>query len=287
MKKNYIKFFKTLPAFIFPFIFAGCGSAVQDALIYGIDSNKPPANVKSVMALVKDVNFVSSKGYTPLMHAAHNSSSPEIIEMLIKEGADVNKGVKGVTPIFMAAYNPNPLIIETLIKNGANPNSTDDNGLAPIHYAVRDNPTPEIITVLKKNGADINKEGFQGLTPLTVAVSTSREDMLLALLKNGANVNQATTKRGITPLMIAAHDAKNPEILEILLNNGANVNAQGHDGWTALMDAVRRPDKGFIEILLKHGADPNIKNKDNSTASDIARCVVRGGCQIISYGLKP
>ena len=64
------------------------------------------------------------------------------------------------------------------------------------------------------------------------------------------------------------------DVTEVLLKHGADVNAKGDFGYTALMEAARGSliiaASGYYaktaEILLKHGADVNAKSDAGLTA---------------------
>ena len=60
------------------------------------------------------------------------------------------------------------------------------------------------------------------------------------------------------------------ELLELLISYGANVNAQSHDGRSALMQAADSGQLGAAAFLLKHGADVNAKGSDGETALMLA-----------------
>jgi ankyrin repeat protein len=68
-------------------------------------------------------------------------------------------------------------------------------------------------------------------TPLMQAVSKSHFDMAEMLIKRGANVN-ATMDEGFTPLMLGSNNAP---MATLLLDNGAELEAAGRTGNTALM----------------------------------------------------
>lgn len=75
-----------------------------------------------------DVNKESPLG-TPLMNAASNAWNLEIVDMLIKSGADVNKQDKdGKTALFYAASGGNDDIVMLLLKSGADADIKDKDG---------------------------------------------------------------------------------------------------------------------------------------------------------------
>lgn len=75
-----------------------------------------------------DVNKESSLG-TPIVNAVTNAWNREIVEMLIKAGANINwKDKEGRTPLFYAAASGNGEIITLLIKAGADTDVKDNGG---------------------------------------------------------------------------------------------------------------------------------------------------------------
>ena len=86
---------------------------------------------------------------------------------------------------------------------------------------------------------------------------------------------------GKTLLMRAAKGGNEWE-LKLLLDSGADVNLTDHDGWTALMYAVRY-NEGLecVEALLDAGADITVKNKYGSSAIVLASCY-NGNPQILT-----
>ncbi len=65
-------------------------------------------------------SFGFFQGLTPLFYTAY-SDRPEITELLIKKGVDINKKSKGGwTPLAKASENDNFEVVKLLVENGAN-----------------------------------------------------------------------------------------------------------------------------------------------------------------------
>jgi ankyrin repeat protein len=93
-----------------------------------------------------------------------------------------------------------------------------------------------------------------------------------AAIKNGANVN-ATGNDGYTALMVAALYSENPEAIRILIENGADVNAANNYGNTALILALagwKNSNPEVIRILIENEADVNAVNNYGNTALILA-----------------
>lgn len=82
-----------------------------------------------------DVNLpVFKQGFT-LLHSAANGGESEVIEELIKQGADVNAlTIEGDSPLhLMMKVTPTVQNIERLVQAGANINQINQTGFTPIH----------------------------------------------------------------------------------------------------------------------------------------------------------
>lgn len=146
----------------------------------------------------------------PLFALVCMKGDTEMVEMLIKVGADVNLTyLYGQIPLFEANAN----VARILLKYGANVKHKNDHGETVLMYA----DDPEKLQLMIDNGADI-KATCNSLknTPLHLARDV---DCVKILIKNGADVN-AINDLGETPL--ECH-LTNIEILKVLLDNGAKI----------------------------------------------------------------
>ena len=103
------------------------------------------------------------------------------------------------------------------------------------------------------------------------ARSTTNPKIITSLVRNGADVN-ARGEGGTTALMFAAMFNTNPEIITTLVRDGADVHARGEDGTTALMAAAYgNTNSEIINALLENGASPRLVNDEGKTAFDYAK----------------
>ncbi len=216
-------------------------------------------------------------GFTPLQHAVA-SHHPEIAELLIAKGADVNVRDKRTGPIlFSALMNRDKDLAMLLIAKGADVNAKDSRGATPLHWAMWVGEK-EIAELLIAKGADVNATDGSNTTPLTWASQRGLGEIGALLVAHGASVdifaaaglgdtervemllNQdpklatARDKSGLTPLIMAAKSGA-VETVKLLLARGAEVNDKGVSGWTPLHAATKSGKKEIVELLLAKGAN--------------------------------
>jgi len=103
---------------------------VRREIIIDIIYSSPAYTVKFMLSKNLPLSFVSGEGYSPL-HAAIDADYPEkyeIMETLIKKGADVNIGatretmaINSWTPLHMAMAREDKKATDILLKHGADP----------------------------------------------------------------------------------------------------------------------------------------------------------------------
>lgn len=209
-------------------------------------------------------------GMTPLMDAA-GQGNVQMVELLLKYGADVNAGKQtppnyapgagdGDTALHYAAQMGFKAVAETLLAHGANVNAQNSGGQTPL-YLTAEKGYRAVAEVLLAHGADLEKKSSSGASPLYAAVDAGNRAMGELLLANKADVNGANNQ-GWNPLIdVAAKGNKN--MVEFLLANKADVNSKSSDGTTPLIAAAS--NGGHLEVvkfLLDHGADVNVPRVD-------------------------
>jgi cytohesin len=103
-----------------------------------------------------------------------------------------------------------------------------------------------------------------GDPPLVTAARSDNMQAVRAELTRGANVN-APGRDGSTAILWSTYNS-NIEMTRALIAAGSPVNTPNHYGVTPLIQASRTGDAPMIAVLLKAGADPLARHTDGSTA---------------------
>lgn len=236
--------------------------------------------VKALLAKGADAKARNSFDATALMWGVTNL---EKVRVLVDAGADVNaRSKQGMTPLLIAANNAGSAeIVRLLLAKGADPKATND-GATALLSAVTANDL-DMVRLFIEKGVDVNAADALGNTPLQFAASNGNLVMVKLLLSKGAAVDAATTgatkvRKGpvalnhLTALMFAAPYGT-PELLRTLIDAGAEVNGRDIRDMTPLMLAVSSETQNpeVVRLLLEKGADVKAKSNLGETALDWAR----------------
>jgi ankyrin repeat protein len=164
------------------------------------------------------INFSGPTSYhsgnfgLPFLCFAARVHSPDLADLLLKAGADVNiHSSDGITPLMiLGVFPPRPAGRENLepflrtarrlLAAGAAVNLEDEQGCSALLYSLA---SPELAALLLKSGARANAATGSGWTPLTWAASLEKyADAIPLLLKAGAKPDQAD-RQGRLPLQLA------------------------------------------------------------------------------------
>ena len=127
----------------------------------------------------------------------------------------------------------------------------------------------QTVEALLAKGANPNQASARGETPLIAAARAGSVPAVKVLLSHGANPDLHGGVNRWTPLMHAIH--KNQiGTAQALLEGGAQVDARGRSGETALMMAAGYGYTPIVELLLDRGADPWAQTSDGATVFSIA-----------------
>ncbi len=263
------------------------GSSNLDDQLITACKNGSVKIIEELLDMGANINSLNKNGITPLMTAVKNNKTIAV-DYLLKRGADVNqKNTYNYSALNIANT---PEIVELLIQVGADLESRL-NGETPLIRAVHSGDI-WIVNILLDAGAnidttvnDINSPYYNDFTPLMIAVNDGDYDMSVILIRRGANVNYET-RDGKTMLMIACKNGLY-RIAIILIENGAHVNYKNIDGRTALMFACMYASSYYhvdiIRLLLDKGADINIRDSVGYDVFDY----ISSGTKILRGIVKP
>ncbi len=189
------------------------------------------------------------------------------VRELADAGIDVNaKDDEGLSPLHRAVRNGETEVVETLIAAGADVNAKDNDGESPLHRAARSGET-EVVETLIAAGADVNAKDNYGESPLHRAARNSETKVVETLIAAGADVN-AKDNYEYTPLFRAARYGTT-KVVETLIAAGADVNAKDDDEYTPLFGAARYGTTKVVETLIAAGADVNAVLDEYSNYNEI------------------
>ena len=279
-------------------------------------------NVTLLLAHGATVDHRDAGDYTPL-HLAASSGHDEVVALLIKAGANVNARNKdGATPLATAAEKGHFIAVKYLLAAGADANSRQDRGWTPLHSAasggyadivrllLSSGAKPDatldgggtalslalvghhddVVQLLASNPASVNT-GNKDTTPLALAISMGDPDGVRVLLEKEADAN-AHTPRGSTLLQVAIRErvptdrsrAADQAIMRLLLDGGADVQARGKDGNTALHTAAWSNRADLAALLLERGAAVDARNDSGMTPLHYA--APAGHAEVVELLLK-
>jgi ankyrin repeat protein len=152
----------------------------------------------------------------------------EMIELLIKAGADVNAvDAAGRTPLVKALskYRASADTVKRLLRAGADPNRPSRNGMTPLmnvagvaamHFYEADSELDVIVNDLLQAGARPDAVTAGGVTALMLFTHADRKTAASVLLRAGADPN-TKTKNGLA----AVDFGKTPSMVRSLMSRGA------------------------------------------------------------------
>ncbi len=223
-----------------------------------------------------DVNYATQEGATALSHEVLRGNL-ELVQKLIKSGADTAVVVQGSTLLMVATQNGHLDIVRELVTSGTDVNYVVNNRYGPALMCASGNGNLDIVRELIASGADVNYASYYGTT-LIRASENGHLDIVRELVTSGADVN---ADHGGTALMRTAENG-HLDIVRELIASGADVNAECQDG-TALELASENGYLDIVRELIASGADVNsdaLKLASMSGHLDIVRELIANGADV-------
>lgn len=181
------------------------------------------------------------------------SGKIDLVRYALSESADPNMLINEVPVIIVSTHMGFHEIVEELIKHGADINATDQRKeyklLTPLMWSVMEKRI-ECTKVLLNNNVDTEVKAKHGITALMFAVREGGDiDILKLLLDKGANV-EAKDENGMSPLLGAIIN-RNLEAVKLLIAKGADVKVTDKNGKGVMYYANTIPNLQLKENMLK------------------------------------
>ncbi|MES2677258.1 MAG: ankyrin repeat domain-containing protein [Pseudomonadota bacterium] len=285
---------------------------------------------KRLIELGANINHQFENGENLLWLAIFDGHT-EVVKKLIELGTNVNQVVVFLNALHFAASLGRTDVLEVLVKNGIDVNRTSQSGFTPVHYAFTNNKIESVEKLISLGATadqnivyyleyvknqekartttyttnfverkyysksadplegDIDQEmvqemADQEITLLHVASYYNKLEAVKKIIAKRIDIDQKTkTEAGFTALYIAAQNG-HLEVVKELIKANANVNlGTDDDGTTPAWIAACNGHFDILVELIKANADIDQPRADGQTPLDIA---ILKGHQIIIELLK-
>ena len=169
-----------------------------------------------------------------------------------KEGREPLSAYPYIAEVMRLTFGVPAELLRELIAAGADVNAPDSEGNTPLHHVVS---APEQVQMLIAAGADVNAKNRGGATPFLLVEGRfdAQVEVRRILAAAGAQVDE--------PPVVKAGMLGDAAALEAAIAAGADVNAQGYYGRTALHWLSLNNNAALCTKLLEAGANPNIRDE--------------------------
>ena len=240
-----------------------------------------------------DINYVDSKGYSPLLRLCHHHSKDTLfdcVQLMLKNRKELDINLRqnvnlkqrktgcfnALAKLCREFHGPNLYeIVQLLLQSGAQLDVIDvnkDNALIVLCANYKNERLLDVIRLLlDTERIDVNAKNSKGWTALFTLCYNYRGDNLMAIVRllidRGADVNKVDYCGWNCLLALTyAHNGHKDfvDILRLLVSKGVDVNAKDtRDSFTALHILCSAKYKGdqlieIVQIFLDGGADLNI-----------------------------
>jgi len=284
--------------------------AVQDAVLkYSHSDQWVTGNADTVPAIIAEMSNPSTRReiLSDVLPRAALYSDTETVRAILAQGVDPEQHrVWDGTALMHAAQRGLPDMAAALLAAHANPRSRDKDGRTALIFGAGSG-NARVVELLIATGASASEQDRYGDTTLMAAAASGNPDAVRLLLHHGARVNASNIRRQTALLSAASGDAgfavsdegrRRAEIpddlvhrntvVRMLLQAGADINARGWDGETALFSL----EDDAVQELLRHHINLEARDKDDETAlmetvsNSIAELLINAGADVNAENKK-
>lgn len=237
--------------------------SVEDTL-----KNRDFNPLKKLLDIGSDIN-------EEFLMSCQNGAIEKVIELLKNPNVDINIQIDGLSALVVA--HDNLELVELLLKNGADINMQVSHGMTSLFFAAKEGKS-DLVKLLLDNGADVNIQAERGVTALIMAIENNHFDIVTLLLTSNCNINLKFDEHDALALAIIKKNTKiieailicrakdinlaelylmldNIELLELAIKNGADVNSKSiENNLTVLEMASYEEEIRYIQLLVENNA---------------------------------
>ncbi|KAK3725015.1 hypothetical protein QZH41_017479, partial [Actinostola sp. cb2023] len=249
-------------------------------------------------------NYKDNSGFTAL-HIAANTGRLEIVQVLLRHGADVTlRDNDGNTPAHIAAREGHVTTLTTLLQSanssrvsmryildstgsgsclqlavrrshveaanvclqyGASTFGNAHDTSPPLHTACI-HGNIELVKLLVSSGASVHAEDIESMTPILRASLSGHVDVVNYLIDQGASLETGLTESN--PLMCAVKRGHG-DVIRLLLTRGSSIAVRDSSRRTCLHVAVYSDNEETLDILLQHSGKVLVNSRDESDSTPL------------------
>ena len=194
-----------------------------------------------------DLHMLNINGHTCL-HIAAAYSIPEIVQLLLRRGADPNYG-NGILAIHLVAERGSLSILNLLLKAKADFEAKDDKGRSPLMVAVANNHLT-LVERLLEQGAKIDVIDHGGTTPFHIAVAKGFHE-ITDLLMNHGRLHNTLDSTGYNILHLSILFRQRAILTRLLSKEEIDINSSSSFQLTPLGMAALIGRSDIVTLLVK------------------------------------
>ncbi|MDJ0786430.1 MAG: ankyrin repeat domain-containing protein [Myxococcota bacterium] len=199
-------------------------------------------------------NRAASERLTGVLTQAIRNKEHDWAELLIEAGADATPGLA------LAVERRDERAVRILLEGGA-----DARSRPYLIQTAGSRSADAVTTLLLTHGADPRARDDKGRTPLIQAVRSAHDENVRRLVAAGADPD-SRYRDGPIVVSLQTMIPKQKHVTALLLELGADPDARGVEGDTALMRATRNSHHALIAALIAAGADLALGDDEGRTA---------------------
>uniref|UniRef100_A0A4W3J925 Nuclear factor NF-kappa-B p105 subunit n=1 Tax=Callorhinchus milii TaxID=7868 RepID=A0A4W3J925_CALMI len=254
-------------------------------------------DVKILLAVQRYLTTVQDENGDAALHLAIIHLQPLVAQQLLQVIVSIpNNEIVDMrnhlyqTPLHLAVITRQTEVVELLLKAGADMSLLDCHGNSVLHKAAEQGDVKTLNILLNKKGKALTDllalPNNAGCYAIHLAVLANSLPCLRQLIAAGAAVDAQEQRSGRTALHLAVEQENISLAGSLLLEGNAEVDAITFDGCTPLHVAAGRGSAKLSALLMAAGADPHIENYeplDDKTEEFLEE----GDDEGIFHGTKP